>query len=69
MDEPGCYLTKNGVGILLKKLEKKFETDVRYLDYVSYPVNFRHAIQLQINQLVKAIESGDAQVYHPIIIR
>lgn len=69
LDEPGCYLTKNGVGILLKKLEKKFETDVRYLDYVSYPVNFRHAIQLQINQLVKAIESEDAQVYHPIIIR
>lgn len=69
IDEPGCYLNKNGIGILLKKLEKKFQTDVRYLDYVNYPVNFRHAILLQINQLVKAIESEDATIYHPICIR
>ena len=25
LDEPGCYLNKNGVGILIKKLEKKFQ--------------------------------------------
>lgn len=69
LDEPGCYLNKNGVGILIKKLEKKFQTDVKYLDYVDYPVSFRHAMMLQINQLVKAIESEDATQYLPIQIR
>ena len=69
LDEPGCYLNKNGVGILIKKLEKKFQTDVKYLDYVDYPVSFRHAMMLQMNQLVKAIESEDATQYLPIQIR
>ena len=69
IDEPGCYLNRTGVGILIKKLEKKFQTDVKYLDYVEYPVNFRHAMMLQVNQLVKAIENEDASIYHPIQIR
>lgn len=69
IDEHGCYLNRTGVGILIKKLEKKFQTDVKYLDYVEYPVNFRHAMMLQVNQLVKAIENEDASIYHPIQIR
>lgn len=69
LDEPGCYLNKKGVGILIKKLEKKLETDVRYLDYIEYPVDFRYAMLLQVNRLVKAIETEDVSLYHPIQIR
>ncbi len=69
LDEPGCYLNKKGVGILIKKLERKLQTDVRYLDYIDYPVDFRHAMLLQVNQLVKAMENEDASMYHPILIR
>lgn len=68
-DEPGCYLTREGLKIFLNKLEKKFQTEVRYLTYVDYAVSFRRAIALQIGCLVKAIEAGDASVYEPIKIR
>lgn len=60
VDEPGCYLNRKGVGILIKKLEKKFQTDVKYLIYIDYSVDFRHAMLLQVNQLVKAMENEDS---------
>ena len=69
LEEPGYYLTKDGLKLYLNKLEKKFQTSVRYLKYVDYPVSFRRAILLQMEQLVKAIEKGDADLYKPVIIR
>lgn len=68
-EEPGCYLTKNGLKLYLNKLEKKFQTEVRYLSYTEYAVSFRRAIFLQIEQLTKAIETEDASLYEPIVIR
>lgn len=69
LDEPGCYLTRSGLKVFLNKLERKFQTEVRYLQYVDYAVSFRRAIFLQIEQLVKAIETGDTDYYEPIQIR
>lgn len=69
MDEPGVYLTKNGLKLYLNKLERKFQTEIRYLKYVNYAVSFRRAILLQMERLCKAIEEGDADIYEPIIIR
>lgn len=69
MEQPGCYLTKDGLKLYLNKLEKKFKTEVRYLKYVDYAVSFRRAILLQMDSLAKAIEEGDASLYEPIIIR
>lgn len=69
LEEPGCFLTRNGIKLYLSKLEKKFQTEVRYLDYVDYAVSFRRGIALQMDMLVKAIEAGDASVYRPIEIR
>lgn len=69
LEEPGCFITKSGLKKFLSKLEKKFQTEVRYLSYVNYPVSFRRGILLQMNQLTKAIEEGDASVYEPIQIR
>lgn len=69
LDEPGYFLTKEGLKIFLNKLEKKLQTEVRYLNFVDYAVSFRRAIVLQIEQLVKAIESEDASVYEPVRIR
>lgn len=65
----GCYLTKEGLKVFLNKLERKFQTEVRYLKYVDYPVSFRRGILLQADLLAKAIEEGDANIYEPIIIR
>lgn len=69
MDEPGCYLTKSGLKIYLNKLERKLQTEVRYLPYIDYSVSFRRAIFLQMEQLVKAIETEDVSRYEPIQIR
>ena len=69
MDEPGCYITKDGLKLYLNKLERKFQTEVRYLKYVDYAVSFRRGIFLQMEHLAKAIEEGDASLYEPIIIR
>lgn len=69
MDEPGCYLTKNGIKLYLSKLEKKLQTKVRYLDRIDYAVSFRHAIALQMDCLVNAIQKEDASLYDPIEIR
>lgn len=69
LEQPGCYLTKTGLKIYLNKLERKFQTEIRYLKYVDYPVSFRRGILLQMEQLTKAIEKGDASLYEPIVIR
>ncbi len=69
LEEPGCFLSRNGVKVFLSKLEKKLQTDVRYLSYVDHAVSFRRGIALQIDMLVKAMEAEDASVYKPIEIR
>lgn len=68
-EEPGCYLTKSGIKKYLSKLEKKLQTEVKYLDYVPYTVSFRRAIALQMDCLVQAIENEDASLYRAIEIR
>ena len=65
----GCFLTKDGMKIFLRKFEKKLQTKVKYLSYVSYPVSFRRAIALQIGKLSEAIMEEDANRYEPLIIR
>lgn len=69
MDEPGCYITRDGLKSYLNKLERKFQTEIRYLKYTDYAVSFRRAILLQMEHLTKAIEEGDADLYEPVIIR
>ena len=68
-ENPGCYLRKNGLKIYLNKLEKKFQTEVKYLSYVDYAVSFRRAIFLQMEQLTRAIECENPSIYEPIVIR
>lgn len=68
-DEEGCFLTKGGMKKFLPKLERKLQTQVRYLSYVDYEVSFRQGMALQLDRLVKAIEAGDASIYRPIEIR
>lgn len=68
-EEPGVFLVKQGFSKYIKKLEGKFRTESKYLSYVDYSVSFRKAIDLQIGQLIKAIETEDVDEYCPIIIR
>ena len=67
--EPGYYLTNDGMKIFINKLEKKLHTDTKYLSYVEYPVSFRRGMELQLGQLVNALEENDATIYQPMRIR
>jgi CRISPR-associated protein Cas1 len=67
--ETGIFLTGAGMKILINKLERKFMDKHSYLPYVRYSVTFRNAINMQANEMAKAIEAGDAELYSPIWIR
>ncbi len=69
MENPGVFLTKDGMSIFIKKLENKMRQDVQYLDYIDYSVSFRRAMELQVASFSRALEEEDAEIYHPIWIR
>ena len=68
-DQQGVFLTKKAFQLYIKKLENKFRASNKYLSYIDHEVSFRRAINLQVNQLVTAIETENAAEYHPIKIR
>ncbi len=69
LEAPGVFLGREGFKTYIKKLENKFRTENRYLTYVDYSVSFRRALDLQVNQFVKAIENEEPGLYQPIKIR
>ena len=69
IEQPGVFLEKEGFKKNIQKLEGKFRAESKYLSYVDYSVSFRRALDLQIGQLVKAIETENANEYRPILIR
>ena len=68
-ESKAVYLTKEGFKFFIDKMEKKLHTDNNYLSYVDYRVSFRRALDLQVNQLCQAIETGDPKLYKPVLIR
>ena len=66
---PGVFLERDAFRRYIQKLEKKFRTENRYLSYVDYSVSFRKAMDLQVIQFVKAIETKDVTAYTPVMIR
>ena len=68
-DMPGIFLDKEGFKAYMQKLETKFRTQNKYLSYINYSVSFRRALDLQVGQLVKALETGDPSEYVPVMIR
>ena len=69
LENPGVYLEKEALKKYIEKLEGRFRSENRYLPYVEYSVNFRRAMDLQVNQFVKAIETENVDEYFPIVIR
>ena len=67
--KPGIYFTKEGVRIFIERMEQKLSTKIQYLPYIDYPLDFRHAIDMQAVQLIKAMEAEDAPLYQPLWIR
>lgn len=68
-EDGGIFLEKDAFKLYIERLEKKLRTDQKYLSYVDYSISFRRAIELQVNQFVKALEEDDFTLYEPIYIR
>ena len=68
-DRKGVFLNQKSFKVYIQKLETKFRNKMQYLSYVNYPVTFRQALDLQVNQLVRAITEENAELYYPVIIR
>lgn len=67
--DEGIYLTTHGFKSFIRKFEGKLQTSSRYLSYVEYSVNFRRAMDLQVNAYCNVLETGDPNLYKPVIIR
>ncbi len=69
LDDPGIYLTGDGMKIFIKKYDKKIKTQAKYLEKVPNPVSFRRAMDIQISNFIDAMENMDCDLYNPIRIR
>ncbi len=69
LERPGCFITKGGIKLFLPKIEKKLQTEMRYLGYLDYQVSFRTAMVYQMDKLIEAMSERDATLYIPIEIR
>lgn len=67
--EDGVFLTREGSRTFLNKFESKLRSMNQYLNFVEYPLTFRESIAFQVGALVRAVETGDATIYRPIIVR
>ncbi len=68
-DEGGIYLKKEAAKTFIAEYEKKIRTKTKYLSYTDFDVSFRRAIELQIGQLIKAMENRNAENYMPVTVR
>lgn len=64
-----CILNRTAMKIFLNKFEMKLRTEQKYIYDIEGRMSFRRAIWHQISYLVKAIDSEDSSLYHPITIR
>ena len=69
-EETGAVMiSKQGVNIFIKKIEKKLQSNMNYLEYLEHPVSFRRAIWWQVAKIVNCIDKGTFNDYTPIRIR
>lgn len=68
-EDGGCYIQKTAMRTFLNKLETRFSTHVRYFSYTDDSVDFRYGISLQVERLIKAINTEDPAQYIPLLIR
>ena len=69
IDEDGCYIGKECMKKLVKKINQKLDNKTKYLSNVDYEVDVRYALSLQINSLIHAMEERNADSYIPFEIR
>ncbi len=67
--ETKCLIDPSGFTIMLAKLEAKMRTENRYLSYINKPLTFRAALWHQAEKIGRVFDTGNTQLYSPVIIR
>ena len=62
-DTGAVIIGKKGINIFLKKLEKKLQSNMNYLEYLEHPVSFRRAIWWQVTKLIRCIDNETDSLY------
>ena len=53
----------------VEQFEKRLRQEVSYITEVPYKMSFRRIVEYQIMLLIKALESNNADIYKPVLIR
>lgn len=64
-----CVLEQEGIRLFLGKLEQRMYTQTQYLSYIKKPLTFRESVWHQVEKISKAVITGRAETYKPVIIR
>lgn len=65
----GIFLNKDAMKTFIAKMEHRFEADNSYLRYIDYRTSFRRSIELQVESLIRAMQTDNADLYQPVRIR
>ncbi len=66
---PGVYMGSDCLKKVTLKFENQFVTRCNYIPGVEYDMNYRQAMEYQINRYARFIDSGNPEVYSPILFR
>ena len=65
----GVFLNKKACEKFVEQFEKRLRQEVSYISEVSYKMSFRRIIEYQVMLLIKALESNNADIYKPVLIK
>lgn len=64
-----CNITKEGMRILITKIEKKMAVSTNYLEHIERSLSFREALWHQADNMSRAIDRTDLSFYRAVKIR
>lgn len=67
VEEPGVFLTSDGMKKFIKKYDIKIKTKSKY--FGESELSFRQAMDTQISKLILSMENNDYTIYEPLKIR
>ena len=68
-DGNSCNITKEGMRILITKIEKKMAVSTNYLEQIERSLSFREALWHQADNMSRAIDRTDLSFYQAVKIR
>lgn len=64
-----CKMNHEAIKIIIEKMERKMFMETKYLSYIDKAINYRQAIWHQVDRIGKVFDTGNTDLYQPIIVR